>query len=47
MPLSFLVIGIVCVWVGEGMLTKMHQGENYQDSLKWWGVFLGHSLIIK
>ena len=25
---------------------EMHQGRNYQDFLKWRGIFLGHSLII-
>ena len=25
---------------------KMHQEENYQDFLKWGGVFLGHSFVI-
>ena len=27
---------------GKGASNKMHQGENYQDFLKWSGVFLGH-----
>ena len=31
----------------EGGSNKMHQGENYQDFLKYGGgLFLGHSLII-
>ena len=32
-----------CLSVGG--LSKMLQGGNYQDLLKWGGVFLGHSLI--
>ena len=34
-----------CLSVGG--LSKIHQGGNYQDFLKWWGMFLGHSLITK
>ena len=29
---------------GGGESNKMNQEENYQDFLKWEGVFLGHSL---
>ena len=30
----------------RGESNKMHQRENYQDFLKWWGgLFLSHSLI--
>ena len=35
-----------CRGEGGGGSNKIHQGQNYQDFLKWGGLLLGHSLTI-
>ena len=41
-----LIYSFVTNYWGRGS-NKLHQGENYQDLLKWVAGFFGHSLIIK